>query len=55
MHEELQRREKPTKEEGVLDISLNFLANPKSHSCSTKDKGLYHIEEIEEQQKEFGA
>jgi len=28
-----QRLQEPTMEEGVLDISLNFLASAKSHNC----------------------
>jgi hypothetical protein len=28
-----EQLEQPTMDEGVFVISLNFLANPKSHSC----------------------
>lgn len=37
MHEKDNVLGKHTDEEGVLVISFNFLANPKSHSCNTYD------------------
>jgi len=37
----LQKLGNHTEEEGAFDISFNFLANPKSHSCNNQGKSAH--------------